>query len=86
MASTRRIPVLNFHGNGNIVHLGGLKPQAQSSKPQAPSKARQIDARQYVLLTGLEKATSHKHQAINETVPHNDIEEAQASSHKHQAT
>jgi len=84
MVSTRK-PVLDFHGNGNIVHLEGLKPQAQSSKPQAPS-VRQIDARQYVLLTGLEKATSHKHQAINETVPHNDIEEAQASSHKHQAT
>ena len=26
-----------------------------------------------------------KQQAIEETVPHNDIEEAQASSHKHQA-
>ena len=31
------------------------------------------------------KATSSKHQAIQETVPHNDIEEAQASSHKLQA-
>ena len=28
----------------------------------------------------------HKRQAIEESVPHNDIEEAQASSHKHQAS
>ena len=40
------------------------------------------------------QATSNKQQAINETVPYNDIEEAasikhqakKASSHKHQAT
>ena len=31
------------------------------------------------------EAASSKHQAIQETVPHNDIEEAQASSHKRQA-
>ena len=32
-----------------------------------------------------EEATSDKQQAIDETVPYNDIEEAQASSHKRQA-
>ena len=30
-----RIPVLDFHGNGNVVCLEGLKPQAASSKLQA---------------------------------------------------
>jgi len=60
MASTRK-PVLDFHGNGNIVHLEGLKPQAQSSKPQAPS-VRQNVARQFVLLT---KAPSTKLQATS---------------------
>jgi len=34
----------------------------------------------------LAEATGHKRQAIEETVPHNDIEEAQASSNKPQAS
>ena len=55
-----RINVLDFHGNGNVVCLGGLKPQAASSKQQAPS-VRQIDARQYTLLT---QASSTKPQAL----------------------
>jgi len=59
MASTRK-PVLEFHGNGGVVELAGLELQATSIKHQATSKARQIDARQYVLLT---QAPSHKHQA-----------------------
>jgi hypothetical protein len=67
MASTRRIPVLNFHGNGGIVCLEGLKPQAPSAKLQASSKARQNVARQYVLLTQAPstklQATSIKRQA-----------------------
>ena len=48
-----RINVLDFHGNGNVVCLGGLKPQAAS--------VRQIDARQYTLLT---QAPSTKPQAL----------------------
>jgi len=32
-----------------------------------------------------DEATSDKQQAIDETVPHNDIEEAQATSNKRQA-
>jgi hypothetical protein len=59
MGSTRK-SVLEFHGNGIVVCLEGLKPQAPSVKRQATSKARQIDARRYVLLT---QATSHKPQA-----------------------
>ena len=34
MASTR-IPVLDFHGNGSVVCLEGIKPQAPSHKLQA---------------------------------------------------
>jgi hypothetical protein len=40
MASTR-IPVLDFHGNGSVVCLAGLKRQAPSAKPQATSAKRQ---------------------------------------------
>ena len=77
MASTR-IPVLNFHGNGSVVCLEGLKPQATSSKLQAK---RDLTG----ALPGNAESTvaSYKLQAINETVPYNDIEEA--SSTKHQA-
>ena len=54
--SNRRTPVLEFFGNGSIVEVEGLKPQAgeaPSIKRQAPSSkpVRQIVARQYVLLT-----------------------------------
>jgi len=73
MASTRK-PVLDFHGNGGIVCLEGLKPQAQSSKRQAPS-VRQNVARQYVLLT---QAPSTKLQAPSTKL--------QATSIKRQAT
>jgi hypothetical protein len=67
--SNRRIPVLDFHGNGSIVDTAGLKQQAgktPSAKPQASSAkpVRQIVARQYVLLT---KATSTKLKAPSAT-------------------
>ena len=60
-----RINVLEFFGNGSIVHTAGLKRQAgeaPSTKLQAPStrSVRQIVARQFVLLT---EATSTKPQA-----------------------
>ena len=57
-----RVNVLDFHGNGSIVEVEGLKPQAgeaPSTKQQA-SSVRQIVARQYVLLT---QAPSSKLQA-----------------------
>ena len=67
--SNRRIPVLDFQGNGSIVDTAGLKQQAgkaPSAKPQASSAkpVRQIVARQYVLLT---KATSTKLEAPSAT-------------------
>tara|TARA_R110000796_G_scaffold13027_2_gene42599 strand:+ start:999 stop:1220 length:222 start_codon:yes stop_codon:yes gene_type:complete len=67
--SNRRIPVLDFQGNGSIVDTAGLKQQAgkaPSAKLQASSAkpVRQIVARQYVLLT---KATSTKLKAPSAT-------------------
>jgi len=62
--SNRRIPVLEFFGNGSIVEVEGLKPQAgeaPSTKLQASSAkpVRQIVARQYVLLTEAPSTTNH---------------------------
>jgi len=67
--SNRRIPVLEFFGNGSIVDTAGLKHQAReapSAKLQASSAkpVRQIVARQYVLLT---KAPSTKLEAPSAT-------------------
>ncbi len=67
-----RVNVLDFHGNGSIVEVESYKHHALMSgsgllalgpgaKPQAPS-VRQIDARQYVLLT---QAPSTKLQATS---------------------
>ena len=45
--SNRRIPVLEFFGNGSIVEVEGLKPQAgeaPSIKRQAPSAKLQARA------------------------------------------
>ena len=54
----------------------GSKPQATSCKPHAP-----------IFRSFKRQAASDKHQAINETVPYNDIKEAQpeVASDKHQA-
>ena len=51
-----RVNVLDFHGNGSIVEVEGLKPQAgeaPSTKLQASStrSVRQIVAGHYVTLT-----------------------------------
>jgi hypothetical protein len=67
--SNRRTPVLEFFGNGSIVEVEGLKPQAgeaPSIKLQASSAkpVRQIVARQYVLLT---EAPSSKLEAPSTT-------------------
>ena len=57
--------ILEFHGNGSVVEVEGIKRQAgeaPSTKLQASStrSVRQIVARQYVLLT---EAPSAKPQA-----------------------
>jgi len=59
MASTR-IPVLDFHGNGSMVCLEGLKPQATSSKRQASSAKPQAPSAK-------PQATSAKRQALPES-------------------
>jgi len=52
MASTRK-PILEFHGNGGVVQLEGLKQQARGA-------CDKLSQRQFDLLT---KAPSSKHQA-----------------------
>jgi len=60
MASTR-IPVLDFHGNGSVVCLEGIKPQATSHKLQASSSKRATNCR--ATIRPLTQAPSAKPQA-----------------------
>lgn len=72
-----RVNVLDFHGNGSIVEVEGLKPQAgeaPSTKLQASStrSVRQIVAGHYVTLTQAPstkpQASSIKHQASSNLI------------------
>jgi len=75
MASTR-IPVLDFHGNGSMVCLEGLKPQATSSKQQASSYKRATNCRATIrpltqAPSAKPQATSAKRQALPESLTTN---------------
>ena len=64
--------------------------QATASSMRAPGLGHKRQATSYKYpgprpISNANKGLIHKRQAIEETVPHNDIEEAQASSFKHQA-
>jgi hypothetical protein len=64
MASTR-IPVLDFHGNGSVVCLEGIKPQATSRKRATNCRAtiRPLTEAPSAKL----QATSAKRQALPES-------------------
>ena len=58
------------------------KEPATAGNQRSPGPGLKLQAATH----DLAEATGPKQQAIEETVPHNDIEEAQASSSKHQAS
>ena len=64
MASTR-IPVLDFHGNGSVVCLEGIKPQATSSKRATNCRATIRPLTQAP--SAKPQATSAKRQALPES-------------------
>jgi len=56
--ATTRIPVLDFHGNGSMVCLAGLKQQASSHKRSATQQVLY-----QVMLKAQSQAPSNKRQA-----------------------